>query len=280
MIVPYRNVPFSISTDQVRDCFHMNEATYRMIWVPFENRFFRYFFDFKVLARLTVFEIKLKWVLIHHNIPHIYFALTVSNIQMAKRSAKSSWEFDVLFTELSKWIVLISTEVIRDGFARQYHEDVSGIFYVEDVQYWTDYFDGRWSLIFYVKTREIPYFYLFCTGCHQVSALVLINFLDLSWVNIRLSDKYACWKFPKINITVLAASKQNILVLRKRHKSYHINSADLVYRFLTVSAPNCDKSFVIERCQELICVWVVCQRLWHWGFWMVLCKNSCCFWVK
>jgi hypothetical protein len=54
---------------------------------------------------------------------------------MVKRSAKSSWEFDVLFTELSEGIVLISAEVKGEGLTCQYHEDVSGILYVDDVQY-------------------------------------------------------------------------------------------------------------------------------------------------
>ncbi len=38
--------------------------------------------------------------------------------------------------------MLVSAEIICDGLAGQYHEDISGIFDVNDVQYRTDYFDG------------------------------------------------------------------------------------------------------------------------------------------
>ena len=61
----------------------MNQTTDRMIWAPFENQFLWYFIDFETLARLTVFEIELKWVFIRRNVPRIDFALTVSNVQVA-----------------------------------------------------------------------------------------------------------------------------------------------------------------------------------------------------
>ncbi len=55
-----------------------------MFGIAFENGFFGYFIDLKVLVGLSVLEIELKRVVIGNDFIDINFALTVSNVGMAE----------------------------------------------------------------------------------------------------------------------------------------------------------------------------------------------------
>ncbi len=176
--------------------------------------------------------------------------------------------------------MLISSQVISDRLACQYHEHISGIFYVNDVQHRADYFYWGWSLGFDVKTRQIPDLYLFWAACHQVSALVFDDLLDLTRVNWSLSDQDSCGKFPNVKITVLASRKKNIFVVRYCQEGDHIDSTDLVQWLLAVSAPNSDESFVIKWGKELICVGIICEGFGHGRFRVVLGNNCSSFGVE
>ena len=62
----------------------MNEGADGMFGIAFEDGFFGYFIDLKVLVGLSVFEIELKRVVIGDDFIDINFALTVSNVGMAE----------------------------------------------------------------------------------------------------------------------------------------------------------------------------------------------------
>ena len=62
----------------------MNEAADGMFGIAFEDGFFGYFIDLKVLVGLSVLEIELKRVVIGDDFIDINLALTVSNVGMAE----------------------------------------------------------------------------------------------------------------------------------------------------------------------------------------------------
>ena len=62
----------------------MNEAADGMFGIAFDDGFFGYFIDLKVLVGLSVLEIELKRVVIGDDLIDINFALTVSNVRMTE----------------------------------------------------------------------------------------------------------------------------------------------------------------------------------------------------
>ena len=122
MVLPNGNVSFGITTNQIRQGLHMDQATDGVLIVSLQDCFFRQFIDFKRFSRLVAPKIHLMRILDCGNLISVYFALTVTYVYVTQRSAKCSWEFDFFFAELRERIVFISAQIVSDGFARQNHK--------------------------------------------------------------------------------------------------------------------------------------------------------------
>mgnify|MGYP007069251052 CR=1 FL=1 len=151
MVLPNKNVPFGISTYQIRRGFHMNKTCDRMFCFTYKQDLFGQFLNFKRFVLIIVMEVKFIRIFGSYDFFGMNRPLEVPDIQMTQRWADCSGELHILLVDLRERIVLISSKVISDRFACQHHKYVSDMFYIDNIQNRINDLDWRRSLGFKVK---------------------------------------------------------------------------------------------------------------------------------
>ncbi len=98
MVLPNGNVSLSITTDQVRKGFHMDQATDWVLILTFQNGLLWYSIDLKRLPWLIAFKVNFKRILSRNDFIRVNLSLTIADIQMAQRRTKRGRELNILLT--------------------------------------------------------------------------------------------------------------------------------------------------------------------------------------